>query len=758
MTRRKEIRAPKGSCLYLSDLSAPVALLDDAGRVIEPNAALCRLLGAADGLVGRSLGDLVSKAASETNKAAATTVFRLSVDQEDRWFWLERLPLGSGALATLIDITGELGELNQLRTFRATRDGLMHDAEVGTWRYDPDAELYYFSSELTQGYEAPAPSVDLATMATIQHPDDIATDNAIRWRITREGGTAEAEIRYVNPQGGWRHLHVYYRSGARTASGLFEMSGLSQDVTSLAKARDEANINAQRLRLALNAAGAGVFEYDYAQPGFWVSAELESITGPEVLADLSDPFGLFHPDDQAEVMRLRAEADVSTHPGVVEVRLLRPAGPLWVRLYFEVERNVAGEPVRGVGLMLDIDAQKRQELALNEAWRVAEAATAAKSSFLASVSHEIRTPMNGIVGVLHLLKREGLSSEGRALLDEALGCSDMLSQLINDVLDFSKIEAGKLELSSTATDPISVVEGVINLIRPQTDAKDLYLRSRCDPAMAFAEIDPVRLRQCLFNVIGNAVKFTQAGGVEVRLTYLGDGAQRRLRCEVEDTGIGVPEGARATLFDRFQQADSGTTRRFGGTGLGLAISRSLARMMGGELDFESREGMGSTFWFEITAPPAEAPFQHAAHDFSSAPLAGLRVLVVDDNRTNRIIGCKSLEALGAEAFAVESGSAAIGAVAQQAFDLILMDINMPDMDGLEATRRLRALGGASAAIPVIALTADVMGHHRSAYLNAGMNGVVPKPFSPSQLLTEIARIADAADEDPPVSALAVLAG
>jgi CheY-like chemotaxis protein len=210
---------------------------------------------------------------------------------------------------------------------------------------------------------------------------------------------------------------------------------------------------------------------------------------------------------------------------------------------------------------------------------------------------------------------------------------------------------------------------------------------------------------------------------------------------VTDTGIGISPQTRSKLFGSFTQADSSITRRFGGTGLGLAISRTLARMMGGDLDFESQEGRGSLFWFEIAAPPAAAPALALGEDPSDAPLAGLKVLVVDDNRINRIVGVKTLEALGAMASSVDSGSAAITAAAREAFDLILMDINMPEMDGMEATRRIRALGGLAAEIPVIALTADVMGHQLDAYWAAGMNGVAPKPFSPTQLLAEIGRIA-----------------
>jgi CheY-like chemotaxis protein len=314
----------------------------------------------------------------------------------------------------------------------------------------------------------------------------------------------------------------------------------------------------------------------------------------------------------------------------------------------------------------------------------------------------------------------------------------MLGQIINDVLDFSKMEAGKLDLAPVATDPAAILDSVAALVRPQAEATGLYLKLEIQPDMGWLNIDPVRLRQCLFNTLGNAVKFTAEGGVTVRMALTGQG---QLRCEIEDTGIGIPVHAQAGLFDRFKQADSGTTRKFGGTGLGLAISRSLARMMGGDMGFASTEGVGTTFWFEVAAVAVDAKGEAADSTFGAAPLEGLHLLVVDDNRVNRLVALKSLEALGATAEAVDGGEAAIAALGLVAFDIVLMDVNMPGMDGLEATRRMRALDGPAAQIPVIAMTADVMTHHLERYRAAGMDGFVPKPFEPIQLLSEIIRIA-----------------
>ena len=734
--------------LGFETLPMPMAVLDGELAILEANAALAELLEVpAASLLGEPLRERLCSAASDVPPGDGVQTFGFQYADGPRWLRLDLQAHGEQTLALLVDVTGERTVLERMKADFAARGRLMHDAEVGVWRYDPDAEVYHFPSELALGHAAIGEPVPLAALRAVQHEDDRAIDDAIRERLTRGEGAAEAEMRYRTGDGGWRHLRVLYRSGRKLKSGRYEMYGISQSVTDLAQARDEANANAQRLKLALTAARAGVFGYDYLKGEYWLSPEFRDVLGKEAIAAAAaadDPRMIFHPDDR-DTLRAMGEASQKAGQAVSsEARVVRAEGAIWVRVYWQTECDPAGAPVRGIGLLLDIDEEKRQELALTDARRLAESATASKSSFLASVSHEIRTPMNGIVGVLNLLEREALSVEGRDLLGEALACSDMLAQLIDDVLDFSKMEAGKLDVTPAPTDPAAVMASVVALLHPQADSKNLYLRAAADSqdwdGGGWAMIDPVRLRQCLFNIIGNAVKFTETGGVEVRMSYI-PGVRRRLRCEVHDTGVGVPEQAKAALFDRFQQAHAGSDRKFGGTGLGLAISRSLAQLMGGEMGFESTEGEGSMFWFEITAPPTEPVASAPQASVRDAPLAGLKILIVDDNRTNRLVGLKSLEALGAEAETADSGEAAIAQASKGGYDLILMDVNMPGMDGLEATRRIRELPQPQAAVPIVALTADVMTHHQASYHAAGMNGFVPKPFSPVQILAEIVRIA-----------------
>lgn len=253
-----------------------------------------------------------------------------------------------------------------------------------------------------------------------------------------------------------------------------------------------------------------------------------------------------------------------------------------------------------------------------------------------------------------------------------------------------------------------------------------------DPTVGWVRSDPVRLRQALFNLAGNAVKFTETGHVVVRCRRTTAGL---LRFEVEDTGIGIAADAQDRIFGRFNQADASTTRKFGGSGLGLAITRKLAELMDGQTGFSSVEGQGSTFWFEITADPTEALVEIPETD--DLFLDGVRVLVVEDNATNRLIATKLLENLGACVETADDGYEGVEAAARGGFDLILMDIQMPGIDGLEATRRIRAMEGPVSDLPIVALTANVLSHQRQAYLDAGMDGVIGKPISPTDLIREI---------------------
>ena len=627
---------------------------------------------------------------------------------------------------------------------------LMELAGLSAWRLDKHGITV--SGRLPQLLGvAPDTVLDRLAFRDFLHPDDFVRVKACNDRLLAEGGSATVELRLRNGQG-WRRMRTTLQ--ARTGpDGDFVIHGLGQDLTELAEARDaallaeqqvrglmeESRLSARRLKMALSVAQAGAFEIDYETKRFWCSPEFVLLTGRRLTYEQasSGPWPFIHPEDAPDV----AAAFDSWRSGAlfnqsVELRVVREDGQTrWVRSYYEVTCGKDGGLKRCVGLMLDIDERKRHMLALAQAERDAQAATEAKSRFLASMSHEIRTPMNGVVGVLHLLRAEPLSSSGRNLLDEALQCGHMLSELINDILDLSKIEADQMQLTPEPTDPGAALRGVASMLRPQADDKGLTLAVEGDLDDVWSHVDPIRLRQALFNLMGNAVKFTHKGGVIARLRATGDGPDRRLCFEISDTGVGIPAEAQSRLFERFQQADDSTTRQFGGTGLGLAITRRLARLMGGDVEVDSVEGQGSTFRLHIAAPATAAPM--ALQPAPPDSLKGIRVLMVEDNAPNRIVARKILESMGAEVEIAEDGAAGLEAAAALLPDLILMDVNMPVMDGLEATRRIRALPGRAGRIPVIALTANVLDRQRQAYIDCGMNGVAGKPLSPMALLEEI---------------------
>jgi two-component system, sensor histidine kinase len=497
-------------------------------------------------------------------------------------------------------------------------------------------------------------------------------------------------------------------------------------------------------RMLCQAAGIGAWSYEPETDRIEWSEDILALTGYQAsqLQTLEQVAEIIHPEDAPYLRAVMMNGILSGQPASFEHRLRTPAGD-WThwRNTFRAETRPGGEyALFGVSQNITELVRARDEAELSR--QAALTANEAKAAFLANVSHEIRTPMNGVMGVLHLLKSEPLSDEGRAMLEEALSCGEMLAELLNDVIDFSKIEAGQLETTREPVDPVSVVENVARLLRPQAQLKNLRLNIEAAPDIGWVLSDPVRLRQALFNLVGNALKFTLKGEVVIRVALRRGDDKQVLRLEIADTGVGIPEAVQPRIFQRFDQGDASTTRRFGGSGLGLSITRKLAEMMGGGVGFASTEGLGSVFWLEVDAPPT-APLAQQEEP-GEAWLDELRVLVVEDNATNRMVASRLLQSLGAVVETAADGLMGVQAAAQGAFDLILMDVQMPGIDGLEAARRIRAMGGTVGATPIIALTANVLAHQQESYRQAGMDGVVGKPISPAALIAEIVRLSKAA--------------
>lgn len=737
------------------------------GEIVEVNRAWTAFSGLGEAeLIGRNILDfchpdeipgIVDRSSGAKPGDTSEVEVRLRAsDGGWRWFAARRQVMETGHfIGNMRDIHAERVRRDEVEAGRRDRKMLGAAAGLGIWEFDPISNTIWWSEELLQllGYDG-EPIWSPERFYEIIHPRD---RRPLRRALAHAIATGEATRLHhrIKARGRWAVMRATVQSEPRPG-GVFALKGISEDITELAQARDaartgeqkarratrEAQVLNDRLKLALEAAESGVYEIDHVKKSFWASPEFVRITGQAdaTYAEATElRFPGFHPDDLPHVrasFRALHRGDKRSGESF-EARIVRPDGvERWVRVFHHLVTARNGRWLKAVGLVQDCDVLKRQEIALKEAQRAAESAAEAKSAFLANMSHEIRTPLNGVMGVLHLLSNENLSEDGRALLHEALSCGQMLAELLNDVIDFSKIEAGRLELACEAVDPAALAQGVVRLLEPQAVAKGLRLTLDADATLGWVRADPVRLRQALFNLVGNAVKFTERGHVLVRCRA---GADDELRFEIEDTGVGIPAEAQARLFERFNQADVSTTRRFGGSGLGLAITRHLAEMMQGEVGFTSLEGQGSTFWLTIRAEAVPAPAEAAAA--AEAVLDGVRVLVVEDNPTNRLIATKLLENLGASVETAADGHAGVEAAGRGGFDLILMDIQMPGIDGIEASRRIRAFGGASADTPIVALTANVLAHQKLAYLEAGIDGVVGKPIAPAALLAEIAEAA-----------------
>ena len=380
--------------------------------------------------------------------------------------------------------------------------------------------------------------------------------------------------------------------------------------------------------------------------------------------------------------------------------------------------------------------------------QAAEAANTAKTNFLAVISHEIRTPMNAVVSAVNLMRRTRLDEEQKSHLQMLNEASNVLLSLLNDVLDLSKIEAGKMTFETAPVELAGMMNHLQTLFWPQAQQKTLTIRTLVDPNVAPEVLsDPLRLRQILFNLVSNAVKFTDHGTVRIRVRTRTEGEDARLIVSVEDEGIGIAEDDLERIFLSFEQGELATTRRHGGSGMGLAISRRLARLMGGDITVRSIEGKGSSFSLHLPYRPArllpenfvpeETP-ETAELSVETMKSPPVHVLIVDDHEVNRRIVSMFIEPLGWGWTMAENGAEALELCQAQTFDVILMDMQMPVMDGLTATQALRAERGPNQNTPIVALSANAMDHHRKAWADIGVEDFLAKPIDPETLITTLA--------------------
>jgi signal transduction histidine kinase/CheY-like chemotaxis protein len=533
------------------------------------------------------------------------------------------------------------------------------------------------------------------------------------------------------------------------ASSVFVVVGLSLWLIVIRATRDRRDHElaemSRRLDLAMGVSNIGFWDADLVADRLKWDERACQLMGVEPRPGYfgeADWLGAMHPEDRARAGAAAAAAVDGSGTFTSDYRVIWRDGQVrHLRDMATYYRGHDGAP-RLIGLVWDVTADKERESELEERRRQAEAANTAKSNFLAAMSHEVRTPLAGVIGMLDLLREEDMPASQAECVRIASDSAHSLLRLLNDVLDVSKLEAAAITIRPEPTDIRRLAGDVGELMSARARQKRLALRwTASDAVPRWIDVDHLRLRQVLTNLVSNAITFTEEGGVDITLDWVAG----RLECRVRDSGVGIAEEDQARIFERFVQADESSRRRPGGTGLGLAIVRELVTLMDGGIDLESMPGDGSTFRFDIAAPEVARAVPDAATGprcSDAAPhVAPLRILVADDNATNRHLMRTLLRKDGHDVAFASDGAEAFAAVQAAPFDLVLMDLQMPRMDGIEATGAIRALPG-TADLPIVALTASAVMLDRPACRSAGFDGCLGKPIDTAALADLLRRTGD----------------
>jgi PAS domain S-box-containing protein len=764
----------------LADHSTDIIVrADRAGTLLYVSPA-CRALGyEPQDLVGTSALHLLHPDDLDHFRANTAALFsgqaiEQRADREHRfrtasggWVWLEGSPKvrldEAGVPFEIINAFRDVTERRALQE-RALRQaewrGLAEDISgVGYWRLDVASGVIRWSKQmfLVYGLE-PGREPPLARAMSMVHPDDRAEASHRLERALNGEGWVDGLTRLVRPDGELRYVEgrgICERDASGVITGV---CGTMVDVTRHKAAEQKIAESETRYRLLAENATDMIVTSTLEGRTLYVSPAASTLTGYSVEEVTGvRTLDLVHPDD-GPVMIKAFRALVAGAPAErIRWRGKHKSGAwTWLEsMPALVSDPSTGKPAGFVDVVRDVTAQVAQEDALLEARSVAEAATAVKTEFLANMSHELRTPLTSILGFSELLRAHVPSQgEGVRYLDRVATASAALMSIVNDILDFSKLEAGQVEIDLRPVDPGALFEGVVQLLSPQALEKQLVLQFRAqDCVPAAVRLDDTRVRQVLLNLTSNAVKFTTSGSVRVILKAAGTSA---IRCEVSDTGPGIPQDRLDRLFQRFSQVDASTTRAYGGTGLGLAICKGLVEAMGGRIGVESCVGRGSTFWFELPCqainPSSLVGSPGGATDINGQGLAGLRVLVADDNPVNRELIRLYLTSAEIQVTDVASGEDAVEAAMAAPYDLILMDIRMPGQGGPASARRIREERGPNDITPIIAFTADVDTGTMPLEWAGAFNDRVSKPIVADELFGVLARWAPGADFLPELEA------